>query len=365
MPIHVLIRRLRGQGDGRTIVLNRREEWVAERIVGPWERGEELVVNGEHWHPREIRVTVRETAEKVSGEDSLTVWANMGAAAVDRTDELLARAAGSAAEGDPVEFAEDRRKVMVVLGRNAGAGKALFEFLRTIDLRPLEWTQLVGAANRGAPYIGQVLDEAFAQAQAVVVLSTPDDIAFLRPELVPEDDPEDEAVPMGQARPNVFYEAGMAIGRFPTRTIFVEVGTMRSASDLSGIHAVRMDDGPECRRDLAQRLENAGCEVDTEGTDWLTAGEFQAQGAVETPAEELAPEDAERAALRRRIDAFVDDLRGDVYATEAMAQTFNELVEKAGVDGIPRAGPLGTIASMSRMRTSEMRMLMNQIKAQL
>lgn len=45
-----------------------------------------------------------------------------------------------------------------------------------------------------------------------MVLSTPDDIACLRAELVPDGDPEQEAVTMGQARPNVFYEAGMAMG---------------------------------------------------------------------------------------------------------------------------------------------------------
>jgi predicted nucleotide-binding protein len=224
------------------IVFNRSEEWVVERIVEPWNRGEDMVVNGEHWNPRDVQVTLRETPENVTGIDSLTTWTNMGNIATDRTDDLLARPAGNAAPADTLDFAEDRRRVMVVLGRNSAIGSALFTFLRTIDLQPLEWTQLVGAANTGAPYIGQVLDAAFGQCQAVVVLSTPDDVAYLRGDLVPDGDPENEAVPEGQARPNVFYETGMAMGRFPTRTIFVEVGTMRSVSDLGGIHAVRMNE---------------------------------------------------------------------------------------------------------------------------
>lgn len=365
MPFHVLIRRLRGQGDGRTIVFNRSEEWVRERIVGPWERGEELVLNGEHWNPREVQVSLRETKESVVGDDSLTTWVNLAASAVERTDELLARPAGSAVAAERVEFAEDRRKVMVVIGRNRTIGEALFTFLRTIDLRPLEWTELVGAANSGAPYIGQVLDTAFAQAQAVVVLSTPDDITSLRPELIPDGDPEQETVQKGQPRPNVFYEAGMAMGRFPTRTIFIEVGTMRPASDLGGIHTVRMDQGPECRRDLAQRLERAGCEVNTEGSEWLTAGDFTAPAAVDTVSAAVGAVESESSGLLRRIDAFISDLDGTGYPPMTLGETFNELVEESAIERIPRAEPMARMPSKSKMTMQEMRMLLNQVKAQL
>jgi predicted nucleotide-binding protein len=344
------------------IVFNRSEEWVVERIVEPWDRGEDMVVNGEHWNPRDVQITLRETAEHVTGVDSLTTWANLGNGATDRTNDLLARPAGNAAPADTLGFAEDRRKVMVVLGRNSAIGAALFTFLRTIDLQPLEWTQLVGAANTGAPYIGQVLDAAFTQCQAVVVLSTPDDVAYLRGDLVPDGDPENEAIPEGQARPNVFYEAGMAMGRFPTRTIFVEVGTMRSASDLGGIHAVRIIEGPECRRDLAKRLEDAGCEVNTDGTDWLSAGDFPAP----PPPDAAVPEvDDEKSALLQRIDAFLSDLSGNGYATMTLARTFNELVDESGIEGVPRAQQMARMTSMASMYRGDMRMLLNQIKARL
>ncbi len=364
MLLHVMIRRL-GEDGGRTFSFNRSAEWVGERIVEPWERGNELVINGEHWEPRRIRVAVRETAnEVVVGESELSSWAELEPNSTERTDELLARPAGSAGEADEIHLAADRRKVMVVMGRNSEIGAAMFEFLRAIDLRPLEWTALVGAANTGAPYIGQVLDEAFAQAQAVVVLSTPDDIAHLRPELVPEGDPEGEAAPRGQARPNVFYEAGLAIGRFPNRTIFVEVGTMRPASDLGGIHTVRMNEGPECRRDLAQRLERARCEVDMDGTDWLSAGTFSAPGEPQaTPAEESG-DAAPDSALVRRIDAFLASLTGNGQASTIQAQTFNQLLDESGIAGIPRAVS-SIFSGRSEMTHEDMRMLLNQMRAGL
>lgn len=367
MPFHALIRRVRGHGDGRLFIFNQSGDWITERIVEPWDRGDDMVLNGEHWNPREVQVAIYESDQDVNHAGrSLAAWNAMTRTGASRTDDFLTRPAGDAASGDIVEFATDRRKVMAVHGRNSTARDSLFTFLRAIDLRPMEWTQLVGAASSGAPYIGEILDAAFSECQAVVVLSTPDDVAYLRGDLVPEEDPEGEAVPAGQARPNVFYEAGMAMGRFPTRTIFVELGTMRPASDLAGLHAVRLNKGPECRRDLAKRLEDAGCEVNTDGTDWLSAGDFTAPAAVDAALASVETRDGESDALLRRIEAFIGDLDGGKgYPPMTLGATFNELAEESGIEGIARAEPMTRMPSKSKMTMQEMRVLLNQIKAQL
>jgi len=165
------------------------------------------------------------------------------------------------------------RKVFVVHGRNAAARSAMFAFLRAIGLEPIEWSAAVKMTGEGSPYIGRVLDTAFDAAQAIVVLLTPDDVAYLRTEYASgEDDPETE--PLAQARPNVLFEAGMAMGRDAKRTVLVELGKLRPFSDVAGRHAVRIDGTASRRKDLAQRLESAGCAVDLAGEDWLTAGDF-------------------------------------------------------------------------------------------
>ena len=149
----------------------------------------------------------------------------------------------------------------------------MFEFLRSLGLHPMEWSQAVAMTRSGAPFIGEVLDAAFAAAQAVVVLLTPDDMTYLRREYGDgENDPEIEAAP--QARPNVLFEAGMAFGRHPERTIIVEHGKVRAFSDVAGRHMVRISDAPEARKELAQRLITAGCDVIMSGSDWLSAGDF-------------------------------------------------------------------------------------------
>ena len=170
----------------------------------------------------------------------------------------------------------DARNVFVIHGRNAPIKHSMFEFLRSIDLRPLEWSQLVASTLSGSPYIQTVLNQAFVQAQAIIVLLTPDDVAKLNRSLWMKDDPEYEKRLTGQARPNVLLEAGMAIALNREQTIFVEVGELRPFSDLAGIHTLRFDGSPNSRQALVSRLKTAGCAADTDhNTDWLTTGDFQ------------------------------------------------------------------------------------------
>jgi hypothetical protein len=49
---------------------------------------------------------------------------------------------------------------------------------------------------------------------------------------------------------------------------------MRAFTDVAGRHAVRLNNSAETRKDLAQRLRIAGCEVNLDGSDWLTAGDL-------------------------------------------------------------------------------------------
>ena len=66
----------------------------------------------------------------------------------------------------------------------------------------------------------------------------------------------------------------MALGRFPSRTILTQIGEIRPFSDIGGRHVIHLNNGPECRHALSQRLEKAGCTVNTRGTDWLKEGNF-------------------------------------------------------------------------------------------
>lgn len=165
--------------------------------------------------------------------------------------------------------------VFVVHGRDEGSRKALFQFLRVLGLQPIEWNQAIKMTGEPSPYVGTILDTAFREAAAVVVLLTPEDEARLKEKYRKQRDPVYERRLTGQARPNVLFEAGMAFGRNPQNTVLVQLGEVRPFSDVAGRHIVHLSNNPTSRQELATKLANAGCNVDTSGTDWLSAGDFK------------------------------------------------------------------------------------------
>lgn len=169
--------------------------------------------------------------------------------------------------------------VFVVHGRDLAARDAVFSFLRSLSLKPLEWNQALRLTKKGSPYVGEILDAAFREAAAIVVLLTPDDEARLRPPFLQPADPAHERNLTGQARSNVLFEAGMAFGKNPNSTILVQLGHLRPFSDVGGRHVIHLANSPASRQEFAAKLANAGCNVDTSGTDWYTAGSFVAPAA--------------------------------------------------------------------------------------
>ncbi|MXY42952.1 MAG: hypothetical protein F4Y50_02640, partial [Dehalococcoidia bacterium] len=199
----------------------------------------------------------------------------------DVTDEFIIGPPGWEVDTEQVHPSEarppvDTREVFVVHGRNEKARKAIFEFLRSLDLRPLEWAEFIQQTGKGSPYVGEILDAAFARAHAIVVLFTPDDEVRLKEQFRVNSDPSHESEWTGQARPNVLFEAGMALAQNQDRTILIELGILRPVSDLAGRHTIRIDDTSEKRKALAQRLATAGCPINLDGDDWLTSGDFDA-----------------------------------------------------------------------------------------
>jgi predicted nucleotide-binding protein len=179
------------------------------------------------------------------------------------------------------EIMEDKPKatpepqgVWVIHGRDERLRRGLFDFLRNIGLHPLEFSEARRLTGKPMPYVGEILEAAFAHAQAVVVLLTPDDEARLRPDLQSPSDLSYEKNLTGQARPNVLFEAGMAFISHPDRTILVQIGEVRPFSDVAGRHIVHLDNSTQKRQDLANRLLDAGCSVKLSGTDWHNAGDL-------------------------------------------------------------------------------------------
>lgn len=198
----------------------------------------------------------------------------------------------------------DPKKVFVVHGRDSRLRDDFFSFLRALDLQPIEWSEALKLTGKATPYIGEALDSAFKNAQAVIVLLTPDDEVRLSPELWKKDETENEKTTILQARPNVLFEAGMAFGTHAGRTLLVEVGQIKPFSDIAGRHVVRLSNSPESRNDIAQRLRTAGCDVSTIGNDWLKAGDFVVTRVTKSSAFAYETEDLTEADIIALIDGW-------------------------------------------------------------
>ena len=163
---------------------------------------------------------------------------------------------------------KDPKRVMVVYGRNLDARDAVFTFLRSLKLSPIQWEEAIAETGMGSPHNLDAVEAAMDIAQAVVVILTPEDQAGLLPQLAGE---PSEVLLEGQPRQNVTLEAGMAMGIDRARTILVEIGRIRRASDFEGLNALRLGNDPKRRGGFRTRLRTAGCELDDSGTDWLSS----------------------------------------------------------------------------------------------
>jgi predicted nucleotide-binding protein len=201
----------------------------------------------------------------------------------------------------------DPRKVFVVYGRNSKARVAVFDFLRAIDLAPMEWEEVIAATGKSSPFIGEALEAGFSIAQAAIVLLTGEDMARAGKRYLKLDDTNDEKVLTPQPRPNVLFEAGMALGKHPDRTVLVSLGSYRKFSDIDGRHLVQLSNKTASRQAMVDRLKRAGCAVNVDNkSDWHERGDFDS-----------AIEDADVAVgkSRLRLRAFKRDYRFDNAAT--------------------------------------------------
>jgi hypothetical protein len=155
----------------------------------------------------------------------------------------------------------------------------------------MEWSEALKLTGKETPSVGEALESAFKNAQAVIVLLSPDDEVRLSPELWREIEDGDEKEIKLQARPNVLFEAGMTFAAHSDRTLLVEVGKVKPFSDIAGWHVVKLSNSPQRRNEIAERLRTAGCNVSTSGKDWLNTGDFNVIRETKTGSSSYAPKD--------------------------------------------------------------------------
>lgn len=172
----------------------------------------------------------------------------------------------------------DPEKVFVIHGRNIAAYNNLVLFLQALKLDVIDFDEL-SAECGGSEFIGNIVKKGMQIARGIIVLFTPDECAKLAEEYCGIHDAASEKT-RWQARPNVIFEAGMAMGIDEKRTILVTLGSdVKLFSDVDGRHVVRLDNSAEKREILKLRLQGIGCAVSSNTKNLhnrALAGDFEA-----------------------------------------------------------------------------------------
>ena len=281
-------------------------EQLHEQFLEPYARGRPITVNGRTIEPSNLErlqvsrsevpiadlIAQARARRQASGVLMLGGpsygWQAAGLAE-DVTDQYITGPPGSALRAESSPAASDAgvrrvsvpsgpgdgRSVFLVHGRNIAIASAMREFLRSLDLKVIEWEQAVGLTAEPNPYIGDILLAGMGAADGIVVLATPDDIVRLDPGLAVDAD-DAELIEAKQPRQNVIYEAGMAMALAPNRTLIIATPETKILSDIAGRHLAYLDDSPQARRRIVGRLQTVGLAVDDSGVEWLTTGSFGA-----------------------------------------------------------------------------------------
>lgn len=167
--------------------------------------------------------------------------------------------------------------MFVVHGRDAQLNQDMYLFLASIGIVPMEWDHAIKAAKGGAnPIVGDVISNAMSLVQGVMVLFSPDEEAKIRTKHATASDKKKNLHLKGfQPRPNVIFEAGLALGAHSDKTILVQVGDVREISDIAGRHMVYLDNSFAARKRLADRLQSKlKFKIDLTGEVWQKVGKF-------------------------------------------------------------------------------------------
>jgi predicted nucleotide-binding protein len=187
--------------------------------------------------------------------------------------DVLPRAAARKAKATRLPKTKENT-VFVVHGRDNKLRDSMYQFLGALGLRPQEWGHAIRAARGGNPYVNDAVIKIMEQAQAIVVMLSPDDQVKLKPQFVARKERAIEGKLRGQARPNVIFETGIAIGAYHKKSVIVQVGDVKPFTDIGGMHILRLTDHSSSRHQFVNRLKKLGCNVDTEGDHWLRTGKF-------------------------------------------------------------------------------------------
>jgi hypothetical protein len=167
------------------------------------------------------------------------------------------------------ESQPQRNKVFIIGGSSDKAKRALSNFMLSLGLESLEWTEAMRLTGSPDADDADVISKSFEICQAAVIILT----NYKDTVSLPGDESDLTVIP--RAELNALFAAGLAAGINRHRTVVVGLGNTEPFRDLPGLHMTRLDNSIDKRKELMDRLKIAGCEVKTRGKAWHISGDFE------------------------------------------------------------------------------------------
>ena len=111
-------------------------------------------------------------------------------------------------------------------GRDEEVKDAIIALLKAIGVRVITSSNTLSELDLNKRDVWQAVRKGFERAHAAVILFTPDEVSFLRPELWTALDTPGIKGPRFQPRQNVLLELGYALHEWEDRTIYITVGNV-------------------------------------------------------------------------------------------------------------------------------------------
>jgi hypothetical protein len=168
-----------------------------------------------------------------------------------------------------------RPRVFIIHGRDLEARNRLAKCVRALGLDVLTFEEVANALGPN-PFIGDVVFEGIKQADLIIALFTPDEQTALYAPETGDYQGESQHESRWQARPNVIFEAGVALGIRAKDTILVSLGADVSLfSDVAGRHILDLTK-EDAIEDLMRRIQRVLPNMPPPKGSWRRrAGDFQ------------------------------------------------------------------------------------------
>ncbi|MBX3119304.1 MAG: nucleotide-binding protein [Fimbriimonadaceae bacterium] len=156
----------------------------------------------------------------------------------------------------------NKNNLALIFGRDDVATNCIRRVVKSLSVNLIDFQFAKIKGESADDFNHEIIDRLFESCDGAIVILSPDERAILRPQLHRH---ASDAKEKYQARPNVIFEHGIALGKFGRRVIVVQFGDVELHSDVAGLHPFRWSDAKSMRNQLSDRLSAMGYSVKATG----------------------------------------------------------------------------------------------------